>query len=173
MTQYNGSRAKTVPNVTLRPVTSEDRGFLLRVYAASREIELSMVPWSDEQKLAFVEHQFAAQTAYYATEFPRATHDIILFSDQPAGRFYVDRNADRITILDITVLPEHRRQRVGTTLIEQLLNESRETGRPVHVCIESFNPSQNLFKRLRFTVTESDNVNLRLAWRHGMSGPPV
>ena len=48
------------PGISMRPVTPDDREFLLSVYAASREAELEMLPWDDALKRGFVEHQFGA-----------------------------------------------------------------------------------------------------------------
>src|SRR5690348_11794787 len=102
-------------SIDLVPVRPEDREFLLTVYEASREIELSMMPWTAEQKRVFVENQFDAQLAHYSKEFPVATHDLIIMSitGQRVGRVYIDRASERIAILDMTVLPEFRKRGIG------------------------------------------------------------
>ena len=46
--------------ITLRPVEEADQDFLLSVYASSRADEMARVPWSPEQKQAFVRTQFTA-----------------------------------------------------------------------------------------------------------------
>ena len=148
----------SVERVTLRPVTPEDGELLLQIYAAAREIELSMVPWDDDQKRAFLEHQLAAQTAYYITEFPGATHDVILLDNEPAGRLYIDRTGDQITILDLAVLSQFRNNGVASALVSELLNE----GRPVGVCVETFNPSRDFFAKRGFEVISDDGANLRM-----------
>lgn len=159
------------PNITLRPATAGDREILLAVYAASRAIELSMVPWDEEQKRTFVVHQFDAQTDYYTKTFPAATHDVIEADGEPAGRLYVDRRNDEIAILDITVLPPFRRRGIGTHLIRNLQNEAAE--RIVSVFVEGFNPSLQLFEKLGFTAVSNDDVNLRLEWRSGPGSSPA
>src|SRR5687767_15374489 len=93
------------PPIALRPVTDADREFLLRVYEASREIELSMTGWNAKQRRAFVEHQFTAQDVHYREHYPGASYDIILYGGEPAGRLYVHRGDGEIEILDITILP--------------------------------------------------------------------
>src|SRR5262245_21744720 len=92
------------PRVKLRPVTADDGPFLLGVYEAAREIEMAMVPWDLPLKQAFLKQQFEAQSSYYAEKFPAATHDIVLFNNDPAGRLYVNRSEEHISILDVTVL---------------------------------------------------------------------
>lgn len=159
------------PKITLRPASADDREFLLDVYASSREIELSMVPWDDEQKRAFVVYQFDAQTAYYTDTFPDAAHDIIEADGEPVGRLYVDRRTNEIAILDVAVLPGFRRRGIGTYLIRDLQTEAAE--RMVSVYVEGFNPSLQLFEKLGFTAAENDGVNLRMEWRSAPGSSPA
>ena len=94
--------------VTTRAITPEDEPFLRRVYASTREEELSVIPWDDAQKDAFLRMQFDAQHRYYQDNFPEASFDVILVDGRPVGRLYVDRRADEIHIIDIALLPEAR-----------------------------------------------------------------
>ena len=41
------------PAVTRRPVLEGDREFLYRVYASTRQEELAVVPWTDDERDAF------------------------------------------------------------------------------------------------------------------------
>src|SRR6516164_4102218 len=93
----------------LRTATPEDKQFLRAVYAGTRAEELARVPWSDEQKRAFTDMQFAAQDADYRRNYPDAQYSIIEVRGVPAGRLYVDRGKKEIRILDIALLPDHRR----------------------------------------------------------------
>ena len=149
-------------NISLRPIADDDREFLLRTYASSREIELSMVPWDDEQKHVFVAHQFDAQTSYYREKYPDATHDIILFNGTAAGRIYVDRTESEIAILDLNVLPEFRRNGIATSVVGDLKAES--SGRSVRVYVETFNPSQKLFAELGFAVESQTETHILFRW---------
>src|SRR6187549_1094935 len=93
--------------VTLRSVTDDDRAFLCAVYRSTRETELAMVPWDEPAKAAFVAQQFDAQDRFWAEQRPDAVRDVVLVDGVPAGRLYVDRTADEIRVVDITLLPEH------------------------------------------------------------------
>lgn len=55
----------TDPGLILRPALPADREFLLRVYAASREMEMAMVPWPAEQKGTSLRMQFEAQDQHH------------------------------------------------------------------------------------------------------------
>lgn len=151
--------------ITLRPVTDADREFVLRVYEASREIELSVTGWNAEQRRAFVEHQFTAQDSHYREHYADASFDIILFDGEPAGRLYVDCGEEEIAIMDITVLPGFRDRGIATTLVRSITGEAAAANCSVRVYIESFNPSQTLFAKLGFAPTGGDDIVRRFEWR--------
>lgn len=153
------------PSATLRPVGTADDSFLLKIYGSVRAAEMAQAPWSDEQKEAFLRMQFEAQQLHYRTHNPNSTHDIILLDGQPAGRLYVARREHEIRILDITILPQHRNQGVGTPFIENLMREAALEGKPLTIYVESFNPSLRLFKRLGFEKVEDDGINYLMQWR--------
>src|SRR5215471_9202075 len=79
-TEGNSTSSNQKPGdeqVTLRPVTAADDDFIFNCYASTRAQELAQVPWSPEQKEAFVRMQYRAQKQHYAAEAPQANHDII------------------------------------------------------------------------------------------------
>src|SRR5437899_9688391 len=140
--------------ITLRNASDNDAAFLLEVYGSTRADELALVPWSNEQKEAFLRFQFDAQHASYHERFPEASYNIILQDHEPIGRLYVLREDEAIRILDVTVLPRFRNAGVGTSLIRELLIEGAQTRRPVSIWIEHFNPSLHLFERLGFSIVQ-------------------
>lgn len=152
-------------SILLRDVTAEDERFLREVYASTRALELSLVPWSDEQREAFLRFQFDAQDSHYRQQYPEASFQVILKDDEPVGRLYLVRGSAEIKILDITVLPQDRNAGIGTTLLRELLAEAEQTARPVVIWVEHFNPSQNLFKRLGFSQIQEDGYNHLMEWR--------
>jgi ribosomal protein S18 acetylase RimI-like enzyme len=151
--------------VTLRPVRDGDEPFLLRVYAGTRAEELTLLPWTAEQKAAFVAQQFAAQTAHYAEHYAGMSADVILVDDEPAGRLLVARWADEIRIVDISMLPEVRGRGVGTVLLRQSLDEAGGAGKRLSVHVERENGAVRLYERLGFRpVGEHGAVYLRMEW---------
>ncbi len=153
-------------SIELRTVTDADRDFLLRVYEASREIELGMTGWNGEQRRAFVKHQFTAQDTHYREHYDDASFDLILIDGETVGRLYVSRGDAEIEILDITVLPEFRNRGIGTSLVRGILAEAAASGRFVVIYIESFNPSQNHFAKLGFVPVGGDELVRRFEWKH-------
>ena len=150
--------------ITLRPVRESDHAFLLAVYAGTRAPELDHVPWSAEQKDAFVRMQYTAQTSHYVAEFPQATHEVICAGEIPVGRLYLDRAEDAFKVLDIAVLPEYRRRGIGSVVLRRIQDEARRAGKPVTVYVETFDPSLQLFRQLGFQTAAEQGFQLLLRW---------
>lgn len=137
-------------NVRLRPVVDSDRETLYRCYASTRTEELSVVDWTEAQKEQFLRMQFHAQSVHYEKYYPNATFQVILVDDEPAGRLYVDRWAQEIRIVDITLLPQFRGRGVGSALLRGLIEESTTAGKPLSIHVEKQNPAMALYIRLGF-----------------------
>jgi ribosomal protein S18 acetylase RimI-like enzyme len=150
--------------ITLRPVTEADQDFLLSAYSSTRAAEMAMVPWSAEQKEAFVRAQFAAQRQHYAAEYPAASHEIICRDGVAAGRLYLDRRAQELHILDVIILPEFRKAGIGSVVLRRILEEAGSKGGPVTIYVESFNPSLSLFRKLGFQLSSQDGFQCLLRW---------
>jgi len=148
--------------VELRPVEPRDEELLFRVYASTRVEELSVVPWDDAQKEAFLWAQFEAQDRWYHEHYERASFDVVLVGGEPGGRLYVHRGESEIRIVDIALLPEHRGGGVGTALLRDLLDEADAAGKCVTIHVERFNPALRLYERLGFAVAEDKGVYLLL-----------
>jgi ribosomal protein S18 acetylase RimI-like enzyme len=155
----------TIAPPRLRPATPEDEHFLRAVYASTRADELALVPWSVEQKRAFTDMQFAAQDADYKRNYPAAQYSIIEVQGIPAGRLYVDRCEKEIRIIDIALLPEHRRAGIGTKLLRAMQDEARAAGKTLTIHVEKFNPARSLYDRLGFQQLEDKGVYLFLEWK--------
>lgn len=155
---------KTSSQVRLQPAVAEDSEFLYRLFSSTREQEIALVPWSDEQKELFLRSQFHAQRVHYEKYFPDAAHDIIFRDEQPAGRLYVDRTAEAIHIVDIALLNEHRGKGIGTALLEDLLGEARASGRVVQIHVERHNPALRLYERLGFQIQSDAGIYFLMRW---------
>ena len=149
----------------LRVAIPEDEEFLRAVYAGTRTEELERVPWSDEQKRAFTDTQFAAQDAHYRRYYPTAQYSIIEVQGVSAGRLYLDRWEKEIRIMDIALLPKHRRAGIGTKLLRELQHEARAAGKALTIHVEKFNPALSLYHRLGFQQIEDKGVYLFLEWK--------
>ena len=150
--------------ITLRPVGPDDNDFLMEVYGSTRAEELALAPWTDEQRGAFIHHQFTAQQEHYAQHYPSANHDIIVANGRQVGRLYVARLDKEIRIIDITLLPGERNAGIGSYLIRELLSEAERTKRSVRIWVEEFNPSLHLFERFGFSRSEQQGIHVLMEW---------
>lgn len=155
----------TTLSLGLRPVCPEDEPFLFAVYASTRAEELSQVPWDEVQKRAFLQMQFNAQRHHYERAYPHALHQVILQGELPVGRLWSDRTAERIHLLDLTILPAHRGSGLGSTLLRELQGEAAGSDQAITIYVESFNPSLRLFERLGFQRVAEEGAHLLLRWQ--------
>jgi len=152
-------------SVTFRPITDGDLELLYRIYASTREEELSVVPWSDAEKEAFLQQQFHAQHTYYQQQYPAASYQVILLDNQPIGRLYLDRREDEHRIIDIALLTEYRGRGIGGALMQDILDEAATEDKPVRIHVECNNPALHLYHRLGFREIEDQGVYLLMEWK--------
>jgi ribosomal protein S18 acetylase RimI-like enzyme len=150
--------------IALRPVRTEDAEFLFRVYASTRVDEMALTDWSRAEQHALLQMQFNAQHQHYQTHFHDACFDIIERDGQEIGRLYVDRRAESIHIIDIALLPEHRKGGVGNLLLQALLVEASAAGLPVNIHVERNNPALQWYERLGFVHVSDQGIYCFMRW---------
>lgn len=152
--------------VALRAVQPEDGDFLLRVYAASRADEMALVDWDEAQKMAFLRSQFEAQAAQYHARFPDAEYSVILFQDQPVGRFWIGSTPEQIRLLDIAILPEFQNRGIGATLLKSLLAESEQRNLPLrHMVFKMNTDALRFYARFGFSPIEDVGAYIHMERR--------
>lgn len=157
--------------ISFRPEREEDLPFLRRLYASTREEELAPVPWTPEQKTAFLSMQFDAQRASYRQE-PATEFLLLLAAGREAGRLYVTRRPEEIHVVDIALLPAERGKGTGTRVLSAILAEGDASGVPVTIHVEKHNPAQSLYSRLGFAPVEDLGVYLFLRRAPGGASYP-
>ena len=140
-------------SLSLRPQCAEDDSFLLEVYSSTREEELERTGWDAATRSAFLKMQFNAMQQGYAAMFPHGQFNIILLHNQPIGRFVVARADHEIRVVDIALLPSSRGKGVGTFLLQQLLREGRQAGKPVRLHVLKNSRAARHYLRLGFLKT--------------------
>jgi GNAT superfamily N-acetyltransferase len=143
-----------------RPICSGDEPFLYQVYASTRMDELALIDWTDEQKTAFLQMQFAAQHKFYQEQYTETDFLVILLDNIPIGRLYVARWTEEIRIVDIAILPAYRRAGIGTQIVKDLIAEAGAAGKPLRIHVERENPALQLYNRLGFVLLKDKGVYL-------------
>jgi RimJ/RimL family protein N-acetyltransferase len=159
-----GEEHPNTSTISCRPVQPDDAPFLLELYATTRANEMALVPWTIEQKQAFISMQFAAQQDHYRKQFSGASHEIVLANDRAIGQFYVGRLEDEIRIIDFTITPEQRNVGVGSFLLKRLLDEAADAEKVVKIYVEEFNPSLRLFERMGFAPVDKQGIHVLMEW---------
>lgn len=124
-----------------------------------------MVPWNDEQKEAFLRMQFSAQQDDYGKRFPEARQSVIVADDVNVGRLHTVELEEDIKILDITVLPQHRTKGIASSLLNELFDQARDTGKRLVVYVEFYNPSLGFFEKRGFQKAKDEGIYFMLEWR--------
>ena len=151
-------------SVSFRPIGPQDMDFLAALYASTREDELSVVDWSEEEKVKFLRMQFDAQHAHYQEHYPDAHFDLILYDGKPIGRLYVERMKDEYRLIDIALVPAYRKKGLGGELMRELLDRAADENVAVRIHVEKFNPALRLYERLGFRVLKDKEVYLFMEW---------
>ncbi len=154
------------PIVNFRPINQDDEPFLFRLYANTREEEFKLLPWNEQQKITFLQMQFAAQHKYYQEQFQEANFWIIEQQNKAIGRLYLDYRSDEVRIIEITILSEYRNQGIGSQILQDILVSATERDLPVRISVEHYNPALNLYNRLGFKQIGDTGVYLLMEWRH-------
>src|SRR4029077_6333240 len=113
----------------LRPITAADDAFLCALYGSTRAEELAPVPWTEEQKRAFLDMQFRAQTIHYQKHYGDGEFLMIENRGEPIGRLLLHRTSTEIRIIDISLLPAYRGRGIGTNLLCDVLDEGAASNR--------------------------------------------
>jgi ribosomal protein S18 acetylase RimI-like enzyme len=149
----------------LRPLAPGDGAFWYTVYASTRADEMALVPWTADQKEAFLQMQFNAQQQYYLEEYATAEYHVIQRDRVAIGRLIVDRQPDNILLMDIALLPEYRNDGVGTALVQDLMAEAAQAGKPLRLHVETFNRALRWYERLGFVKVREIGVYYEMEWR--------
>ena len=141
--------------LTFRPIADDDKWFLARVYASTREEELASSSMNELQKAGLLLLQFRAQHAHFLEHYPQADMLVVMGGGYEIGRLYLARWPTRHGIIDLALLPEFRRHGAGGVILRDLMDEAAACGKDLSVLVEKFDPAMRLYRRLGF-VTEQD-----------------
>jgi ribosomal protein S18 acetylase RimI-like enzyme len=155
--------------VHLRAIYEEDLPRLFEIYASTRAEELVLVPdWPEEQKMAFLSQQFAAQHQYYQEFYKGAEFQVIELEQEVVGRLYVHwlYSPQEVRIMDVALLPAYRGRGIGSALIKAVQQKGAEMGKTVTIHVEYNNPALQLYQRLGFQkIGEFNTVYYLLEWK--------
>jgi ribosomal protein S18 acetylase RimI-like enzyme len=151
-------RAASGFGISYRQFTDSDLPFVSELYASTRREEVAMTGWPAELQAGFLAQQAAAQHSHYAIHFADAEWLIIEREGQAIGRLYLRETPGNLHIVDVSLLPESRRQGIGGAVLADILDQARDRGCDVTIHVERNNPARALYARLGFEMAEEKGV---------------
>ena len=145
-------------DISTRLVTPADRDFLCALYASTRLEELRMTGWEQEQIDVFLEQQFEAQSLHYAAHYNPDGFMLLCQGKEAIGRLYLEERTDEIRIVDIALLPAHRGQGIGRSVLTDVMTMATQQGKCVRIHVEQNNPAQSLYQRLGYTKIDEHGI---------------
>ncbi|NQD96317.1 GNAT family N-acetyltransferase [Pseudomonas sp. CrR25] len=146
----------------LRPMAAADQAFLQRLYASTRETEMSRSGWPAAVIDGFLRQQFSLQHNYYQEHFPDGEFWLIERAGEAIGRLYLFWGETTLQLIDIALLPEYRGAGLGTTLLDGLRERADARGLAMGLHVETDNPALRLYRRLGFTVIGESGIYLEM-----------
>ncbi|MBC7604896.1 MAG: GNAT family N-acetyltransferase [Ramlibacter sp.] len=140
---------------SLRARTDADLAFLARLYASTRQEELQPVPWTEQEKAAFLFDQFGKQHSHYLTYYPDALWLVLEHDGEPVGRLYISVTPNEFRVMDIALMPAFRLRGLGTAMFRSLINQADHHAMRISLNVEPSNPARRLYLRLGFTDVET------------------
>ena len=156
---------KLIPeDITFQAMSDQDMAFLCELYRTTRWQEVLQAPWTDDQRVTFLQQQFTAQHEHYNSHYPQAQKLLIQQGDKAIGRIYVDRDDRSICLIDVALLPAYQQQGIGTALLRELLAEAQLWQKKVVIHVENFNPAYRWYQRHGFEQVEDKGVYQYMEW---------
>ena len=149
--------------ISLRLARQADQEFLFKLYASTRLAEVEAFGWNPRQQDAFLRMQFNAQRRWYETAYPAAVEQIVELNQEPAGRLLVAKSGGAVaTLVDISLLPEHRGAGIGGHLLRGLLDRCNQEQTNLRLQVLKTNPAARLYERLGFLKVGEDELYLHM-----------
>ena len=151
--------------ISYRAMEESDLPFVAAVYASTRTEELAATGWPDEMKQAFLTQQHQAQHYHYQTYYHGAEWLIVEQGGVAVGRIYLQEPTSEIPLIDIALLPEHRRAGIGGAMIGDLLEWAGGLGKSISLHVEPNNPVRPFYLRIGFVPTGEAGAYEAMLWQ--------
>ena len=151
----------------LRPVCVDDQAFLGALYFRSRE-DLQFPGADPDFVLQLIKMQQQAQLNGFQQLFPEARHWVIekASSAEPVGRAVINYGKNELRLVDIAVMPEHRRTGVGRFVLVALQQQASAGPCVVRLAVSKTNhAARQLYLGLGFGIDSADELFEQMLWR--------
>lgn len=160
----------------LRPTRPDDQAFLDTLYFHTHE-DLQ-IPGADPDFVRqLIRMQQQAQLRGIEQVFPQASHWLIekkpanptewpTVLPEPCGRVVLNSSTQELRLLDMAVMPQHRRSGVGRTVLQALQEQARASGQSLSLAVSKTNhAARQLYLGMGFKVCSADELFEQMEWR--------
>lgn len=123
------------PTIGLRASTPDDEALFVELERARLPAELAEVGLGPTELSRLAESQWRARSVAYHVRFG-TNHRVVVSGSQPVGA-YLGVAASEHRIVDIAILPSHRRCGIGTALVARAIEEARRAGAPLRLTADA------------------------------------
>jgi ribosomal protein S18 acetylase RimI-like enzyme len=129
----------------LRPATEDDAKLMFRL----QKLDGAYLDQDDVEQ--------AAKFEEYKKDFNPDEIQVVCLFSEPIGRLRIVRGSE-IYIGGMQILPEYRGRGFGTAILESLIEESRQTAKPIRLEVFHNNlPAFRLYQKVGFKVVEEND----------------
>lgn len=133
---------------TLRPANAGDQDFVFGTYRVSmREYVEWAWGWDED-----------FQRSGFWQNHPIEQIQIVQINGRSAGVLHVEEQDACNFLKMVFLIPECRRQGIGSRLVTAEISRARDRGRQLLLKVIKVNPAKGLYERLGFAVLEEDHV---------------
>lgn len=138
----------------LRPYRGpSDQALSLELFVSTRP-DLAALPLPPPAKRSLIEQQHLARTRDYEGRFTSEGRAFMEVDGGVVGEVWVHRTKHELRLVDIAVLPARQGQGLGTRVLEDLIQEARESRLPLRLAVLRDNRARRLYERLGFRTVE-------------------
>ena len=145
--------------------TADHLPFLRQLFFALREPESRFLPFTEEQRLAFLEQQFQLQYHQYHRAYPDPSHLILTAPSGLAGLVYLaSAETDQgpgLRLINFQIQEDFRGQGLGQALLAQM----QRLKRPLLLSVEKSNPAIGLYHRMGFAPYGDNGMSWAMVWQ--------
>lgn len=148
----------------LKSVRPDDDAFLYDVFCTTWQDEVAALP---NQNLArhVLRIQHTAQERRFDTRYPGHRRFVVSHEGERVGRFYLFASGSTLHIVDLTLLPQFRRQGIGTRLVRDLMGVASSDGQRVSMRVGRADESSlGHYASLGFRLVSSDELGHYFEW---------
>lgn len=140
--------------VVTRPATEVDLPFIESSYLSTQKPHLKELPDFDEGRLI---QRFRKTLALGDVE-------IIVRNGDDIGWVQLTMTTDMIEIAQLHLAPAYQNMKIGSTIIQDVLDEASSSGRMVKLAVLKGNRAVLLYERLGFEVRDEDDIKYYMRW---------